>query len=72
MTSLPRRGSPTVRHAGAVGFTPCAAVARAAGCALVTLGAPTKTWSLAGLHASFVLIEDSPLRRRYLARAAAG
>jgi cystathionine beta-lyase len=47
-----------------VAFVPCAALAAEAGCALVTLGAPTKSWSLAGLHASFVVIDDDEMRRR--------
>ena len=50
-------------------FVPCSAVAPAEGCALITLGAPTKTWSLAGLHASYLIIPDEALRRRYLQRA---
>ena len=50
-------------------FVPCSAVAPAEGCALITMGAPTKTWSLAGLHASYLIIPDEALRRRYLQRA---
>ena len=50
-------------------FVPCCAVAPREGCALITLGAPTKTWSLAGLHASYLVIADEALRRRYLQRA---
>mmetsp|Transcript_31733 Transcript_31733/g.80158 ORF Transcript_31733/g.80158 Transcript_31733/m.80158 type:complete len:446 (-) Transcript_31733:35-1372(-) len=34
---------------------------------VVTLMAPTKTWNLAGLHASYLVIEDQALRDQYLA-----
>jgi len=45
------------------GFVPFAAVA---GSSCVTLGAPTKTWGLAGLHCSFLVIEDVALRKKYM------
>ncbi|KAK3286363.1 hypothetical protein CYMTET_6080 [Cymbomonas tetramitiformis] len=50
-----------------VPFTPFAPVAAAAGCAHIILGAPTKTFSLAGLHASYLIVPDSDLRKQYLA-----
>mmetsp|Transcript_150205 Transcript_150205/g.482709 ORF Transcript_150205/g.482709 Transcript_150205/m.482709 type:complete len:369 (+) Transcript_150205:249-1355(+) len=33
---------------------------------IVTLMAPTKTWNLAGLHMSYLIIEDAAMRARYL------
>ena len=51
-------------HAAAA-FVPFSSVARA--CRHVTLNAPTKTFNLAGLHASYLVIEDPKLRERYLA-----
>ena len=39
---------------------------RHGGCRLVTLGAPTKTWNLAGLHASYLIFSSGVDRRRYL------
>jgi hypothetical protein len=61
--------APAERGEGGEGgerFVPCSSVAPAEGCALITLGAPTKSWSLAGLHASYLIIPDEALRRRYL------
>lgn len=46
---------------------PLALEAVAGGPGVVTLMAPTKTWNLAGLHSSFLVIEDEALRLRYLA-----
>jgi cystathionine beta-lyase len=37
-----------------------------AGAHCITLMAPTKTWNLAGLHCSYVIIQDKALRERYL------
>jgi len=37
---------------------------------VITFMAPTKTWNLAGLHCSFLVIEDAALRERYLASVA--
>tara|TARA_B110001452_G_scaffold266425_1_gene273267 strand:- start:908 stop:2257 length:1350 start_codon:yes stop_codon:yes gene_type:complete len=56
---------------GAEPFVPCRAVVPAdgGGPRLITLGAPTKSWSLAGLHASFLVIEDDELRQQYTRRA---
>ena len=51
------------------GFAPFAPLAAAAGCAHVVLGAPTKTFSLAGLHASYLIIPDEALREAYRAYA---
>ena len=62
-------GAPAEGGEGGERFVPCSAVAPAEGCALITLGAPTKTWSLAGLHASYLIIPDAELRRRYLLQA---
>lgn len=54
---------------GAEPVVPCRAVVTADGAPrLITLGAPTKSWSLAGLHASFLVIEDAELRQRYTRR----
>ena len=64
--------APAERGEGGEGgerFVPCSSVAPAEGCALITLGAPTKSWSLAGLHASYLIIPDAELRRRYLQEA---
>ncbi len=47
---------------------PFAEAARASGCSCVTLGAPTKTFNLAGLHCSFAIFEDEELRNKYLRR----
>lgn len=47
-------------------FEPFANVAAAAGCQYITLGAPTKSFSLAGLHASYLILPDARLRRKYL------
>jgi cystathionine beta-lyase len=33
---------------------------------VVTMGAPSKTWGLAGLHCSFLVIPDGQLRARYM------
>lgn len=49
---------------GARPFVPFAAAAGA--CRHVTLNAPTKTFNLAGTHASYVIIEDQALRQQYL------
>jgi cystathionine beta-lyase len=49
-------------------YVPFAEAARAAGCAHVTMGAPTKTFNLAGLHCSYVVLEDEGLRERYMRR----
>lgn len=46
---------------------PFAPIAARAGCASATLGAPTKTFNLAGLHSSYVLFLDDARRERYLA-----
>ncbi|CAE7700303.1 patB [Symbiodinium sp. CCMP2592] len=48
-------------------FTPFQPVAQEVGCKCITLGAPTKTWSMAGLHASYVVVADDELRKQYLA-----
>jgi cystathionine beta-lyase len=45
---------------------PFSDVAAEAGCAQIILGGPAKTFSLAGLHASFLVIPDADLRGRYL------
>ena len=50
-------------------FVPFTSVATPAGCAHCTLGAPTKSFSLAGLHASYLVLPDAELRRKYLAYA---
>lgn len=47
------------------GHTPIASLANA-GKRCITLMAPTKTWNLAGAHASYVIIQDEDLLRRYL------
>lgn len=39
-------------------------------CGIITLMAPTKTWNLAGLHCSYLIIEDTALRERYLTTVA--
>jgi len=51
--------------AGKDGFVPFSRVANR--CRHITLNAPTKTFNLAGLHASFLVIEQPALRRAYLA-----
>lgn len=48
-------------------FAPFRDAARAVGCQHVILGAPSKTWSMAGVHASYAIIEDDALRRAFLA-----
>jgi len=45
--------------------TPLATVATT-GQEVVTLMAPTKTWNIAGMQASYLVIEDAKLRERYL------
>ncbi|CAE8636061.1 unnamed protein product [Polarella glacialis] len=45
-------------------FVPMAAVVSDPA-AVVTFGAPTKTWNLAGLMCSFLIIEDEAMRRKY-------
>lgn len=45
-------------------------VARDAPLAYACLGAPTKTWNLAGLHCTYVLLPQPTLRDRYLAHVA--
>jgi len=47
-------------------FVPFTSVASPVGCMHLVLGAPTKSFSLAGLHASYLIIADEQLRRRYL------
>jgi cystathionine beta-lyase len=67
-------GDWTLVHGGRTGaalggeerFVPFASIASKCGCCHVTLGAPTKTFNLAGLHCSFVVIEDDDIRRQYL------
>jgi cystathionine beta-lyase len=61
-------------------FTPFATVAAAPlkalkdqpACKHITLNAPTKTFNLAGLHASYLIIEDPTLREQYLQHVAPG
>ena len=53
-------GGGTAAAAGV--FVPFGPIAAAAGCAHVIMGAPSKTWSLAGLHASYLIIGDGALR----------
>ena len=48
--------------------TPLAPVGARCGCEVVTLGAPTKTWALAGLHSSWLAFGDAALKARYVAR----
>lgn len=55
-------------HAGHL-FQPFCNFARRAKCDHVVLGSPSKAWSLGGLHASFAVIEQDDLRRRYLSLA---
>mmetsp|Transcript_43425 Transcript_43425/g.114447 ORF Transcript_43425/g.114447 Transcript_43425/m.114447 type:complete len:413 (-) Transcript_43425:220-1458(-) len=55
---------------GGARYTPFALVARDSGPQTVTLMGPSKTWSLAGLHSSFVVIEDEVLRQKYVDLAA--
>lgn len=47
-------------------YRPFAMEAQAEGCDVITLSAPTKTWSIAGLHSSFLVITNEALRKRYL------
>lgn len=63
-------------------FTPFAAVAAAhvdapaqdqpLACKHITLNAPTKTFNLAGLHASYLIIEDAAMREQYVSYVAPG
>ena len=48
--------------------TPLAPVGARCGCEVVTLGAPTKTWALAGLHSSWLAFGDAAMKARYVAR----
>lgn len=54
---------------GARGFVPFSRAAAGTGCRHACLNAPTKTFNLAGLHASYVVIEDAALRAAYRAYA---
>ena len=47
-------------------FTPFRNVALDSGCSCITVGAPTKTFSTAGVHAAFVVIEDPDLKAKYM------
>lgn len=47
--------------------TPAAKLCRS----VITLRAPSKTWNLAGLHASFVIIQEAGMRERYLSYVSA-
>jgi len=48
-------------------FVPFQPIALENNCKCFVLGAPTKTWSMAGLHASYVICANDDLRRAYLA-----
>ena len=48
--------------------TPLAPVGARCGCEVVTLGAPTKTWALAGLHSSWLAFGDAAMKARYVAK----
>lgn len=50
----------------AAGFTPFARVGALQHCRHVTLSAPTKTFNLAGLHCSYLIVEDEQLRKAYM------
>ena len=49
--------------------TPLAPAGARCGCEVVTLGAPTRTWALAGLHSSWLAFGDAALKARYVAVA---
>ena len=46
-------------------FLPFQPIAKEAGCKCISLGSPTKTWNLAGLHCSYAIIEDEAMLQRF-------
>ena len=38
-------------------------------CDVITMGAPTKTWNLAGMHCSYIIFNNEELKLRYLSYA---
>ena len=58
------------RQKAASRFVPFASVAGR--CRHLTLGGPTKTFNLAGLHCSYAIIEDTSMRRKFLSHVTPG
>ncbi|CAJ1393644.1 unnamed protein product [Effrenium voratum] len=47
-------------------FTSFGPAAQRAKCRSITVGSCSKTWNLAGLHCSYIIIQDEELRKRYM------